>query len=353
MLIHVDVDSQLIKRDAIRTSAFRTFGYGAEKYTTTYDIEYTSRDRQQDPDRGGRAFTISRMILRDRVALHTSVPHLKQDLEKHFYRHEVKGAQGSFRISRFQFDSVWLDTIPEHLAEEWCNLHEGLPNAASNCNKFDIMTWLSTLAYAKTTDMNALQTLVLFYRTKAFASLRVPTATEFNLPRGDTFSLTEIRLLVSDAAKSYDSSTEAELPKQDSETEQQHLSRIQSLFKTRQVHAADDFLSALQLQWPVSTPVPPTSTKFWTYHDSWTLIPKIRDKFKSWWDNREFLKYLDSVSDITRRQLVREIPSPHYFFVSPIKYRGLDDQIRQFSPKNIFELESLSSLQDCELYLGN
>ncbi|KAH7388677.1 hypothetical protein BKA66DRAFT_569000 [Pyrenochaeta sp. MPI-SDFR-AT-0127] len=340
-------NSHLIQRNAIRSSTFCVSGFGAEQFTTDHDVKYNARDQQRDSERGRRTFMAATLTIRDRAALHSPVLNLKSGLlQTHFSHATIKGKDSSFNPSSLRFDSKWLDESKTHLVKHWCSLHQSLANSSGVCNKFDIMTWLSTMAYAESADFNAIQAFVAFYRLRDLAAVQPPSPTEFSLSRGDTWSTTEIRSVIQRTTKRYDDSAEARLPKQGSETNKQHLQRIHSLFQNRQNKATGEFLSNVQQQWPIRKPSRPLSTEIDTYLDTSAAMKEILVIFRVWWDNREFLKYLEKVSTAMSHQTVLGVYTPHYIIKLPTTKPILNDDVRYFSHTNIFSAPLSSSSQE-------
>lgn len=321
----------------IRTSTFHVAEFGAEHFTTIHDVNYDSRDREKDSERGRRAFIAATLTLRDPAALHTPVTDLKSLLlREHFNDITIKGIDTSFTPNSLRFDSKWLNDSKTHLAEKWCSLHRGLANSSGSCNKYDIMSWLSTMAYADSADMSTIQTLLAFHRLHDLAPIKPPSASHYDLWHGNTWNASEIQSIIHRTMKSYSDSAEARLPRQGSETNKQHLSRIRSLFNNRQNAAAQNFLTALGQQWPVRQPAMPSLAETNTYLGTSAAMTNIRNKFKTWWDNREFLEYLNKVSMTMTHQTVLKISTSRYMFTAPTTKAILSDDVRHFGLKNIF-----------------
>jgi hypothetical protein len=331
-------DPYLNERDRVRSSTFRVLGFGADLDTTFHDEKHNARDRQQQSGRGQRAFTAVTLTMRDGAALSMSIPNLKETiLQTHFSEATVKGVDGSFNSSSLCYDSKWLGDISGQLKEMWCSLHRALSTAPTACNKFDIMAWLSTMAYAKSADMRVIQALVAFYKVQEFASLQIPLASEFKLALGSTWKIDEVESIVKCNTTSFDYSAESSLPRQGSETDVQHLSRIQSLFGNRQKAALQSFLTALEQQWPVRTPSIPSSTTISTYLDAQAAMGAIVVKCEKWYNNRLFLQYLEHVSQLLARQATSPVNTlPRYALISPTKKEILRNDARQLGAKDIF-----------------
>lgn len=80
------------------------------------------------------------------------------------------------------------------------------------------MAWLSTMAFAESADMRVLQALAAFYRLQTMTTSMPRSVPVFALSDGNTWKISEIKIIVRSACKSFDGSAESKLPKQGSET---------------------------------------------------------------------------------------------------------------------------------------
>ncbi|KAI8936437.1 hypothetical protein NX059_006844 [Plenodomus lindquistii] len=330
-------DALLEERDHIRTAIFRACGFGAEDYTSSSDRYYNGRDQGPPTVRAARAHQTMIMTLRNQAGLLSAIPDLKSRmLQTHFQRATIAGADESFKSSRLQYDSKYLGDISPHLVKYWCTYHQHLPSASSSSNRYDISMWLATLSYAKTADMDVIQALHAFYSLRDFARIKPPSASMFELSVGKSFVASEIRDIAEQDVKSFDWSAEADFPKQDSETEQQHDNRIRSLFESRQNDAVQNFVTSLQNQWPVRKPVEPTDEGVSTYINAGLAMANVNSKFERWYDNQEFDRYLQNLEVTMARQPWTGISPVLYALSSPRPSLRLDDKARIFGVDDVF-----------------
>lgn len=332
----------------IRTSTFRVSNFGAEYFRAAHDKTYAARDRQHPSMRGRRAFEAARLILRDHAAPYTPLSNLMHHLLANcFNRATVLGTQPSDELS-LQFDSQWLENTPKQIAELWCTLHDILPGSSEQRNDFHIMTWLGTLAYAKSADMQAIQSIAMMYRIRDFANIRHPTAEKFDLPQGYAYDATAISRCRSAFQKPFKQSVEAKLPQLGNETRSQHVQRISALFTTRQQSAFNEFNSALKAQWPVSSPSKPQSTAIETYLDIDLAMLSVSELFKAWFDNRCFLQYLrDFTNGMTKVNCV-PIPPMRKVTISTIDRVEIGYERHPSSTQGIFAAPPPNPLEECK-----
>ncbi|CAO2648219.1 Nn.00g074860.m01.CDS01 [Neocucurbitaria sp. VM-36] len=330
-------DSTLDRRNLIRTTTLHSTGFSAELLTVLPDEKYIARDTQRRSGRSERATIAATLVLRNKFALHKSIPNFKDILLRaHFSNNTIKGVEGSLVLSDLRYDSKLLGDPSTYLNKTWCSLHHCLVAANSDVNVFNIMIWLSTMAYAESADMNVVQALAALYKDPEYATIHLPSAPTFKLAAGSTWRPAEIQSIVQRKLLSFDDSAESRLAKRDSETEQEHISRIEGLFDSNQNAAIQSFVVALQRQWPVRRPSTPTPTNISKYLKVASAMEDITMKCEDWYDNREFSRYLDQVSKLCARQAVSPINQPHYPLSMPINKEALNNRRRKLTSEEVF-----------------
>lgn len=288
------------------------------------------------------------MVLRNRFSLHNPIPNLKDVLRVHFSKGTVEGVKHFSAPSSLRYDTKLLGDASTYLKTMWCSLHKALITPSNDVNVFDTMMWLSTMAYAESADMNVVQALAALYADPEYARIDVPAAPTFNLAAGDTWRSDEIQSIVQRQLLPFCVSTESRLPRQGHETEQQHLSRIRSLFQNRQDTATKSFMVALQQQWPVRRLSTPTSAAISKSLDVSAAMEEILVKCKDWYDNRELWQYLDRVSRLCAHHAVSLINQPRYILPMPIKKEALPYRLRKFTLDEIFAAEPPCISPECK-----
>ncbi|EAT85618.2 hypothetical protein SNOG_06967 [Parastagonospora nodorum SN15] len=315
-------NSHLELRDCMRTSTFRVYGFGADMRTSGKDKVHEARDVSKQSQRGQRAYMAATMIARDEAVLDTTIRNLSDILlQTHFKGENIDGPSNLFDPKTLHYDSKWLGDATEKLRKFWCSLHLVLPKLRGNCNRYNIMTWLSTMAFAKSADVRVIQVFAIFYRLQSMPSVTPPSVPAFHLADGSSWKSVEIFNIVRNSAKSFDDSEEENIPKQYSETDQEHDKRINSLFKTRQDAAVQFFVAELERQWPVKVPVRPTHESVLQYVDVSGAMSRIEAKFKTWYHNSQFLRYLQGTSALMAQQQALPITSPHPNYSKPLVLR--------------------------------
>ncbi|KAG9186948.1 hypothetical protein G6011_10056 [Alternaria panax] len=330
-------NSDLDERSTIRTATYQVASFGAERFTSSQDLQYSTRPYQGTPNRGNQAHLAAKMILRDRFALHSSIPDLKGGLlRKHFAKATVSGRDSFFDPGSLQYGSKWLGAASERVKDNWCTLQRGLASTATDSNRYDIITWLCTMAYAETSDMDTIQAFAAAYRLPEFSAIEPPAALKYDLEQGHSFNENTIRRMVLNNTKAFRDSDEANLPKRELETEQQHHNRMNTAFQKNQTSAIRRFVSNLNDQWPSRSPVMPSATEYFNYLNVSSAMTIIRNQFQQWFNNRLFMQYLDQLSEIMAREAATHVPAVRYGLTSLLKKGHLDDTSRHFSVLDVF-----------------
>jgi hypothetical protein len=330
------IEPHLLQRDLIRTSIFRVSDFGAENHSLRCDSVYEPRDRDQTSARGQHSFVAATLILRNQAALHdTTPPKLFEILrQKYFGKGTIGGPRHA--LPRLKFDSEWLSDPSPRIPTLWCSLHSSLASSFNTYVKFDVMIWLSTVAFAETADINIIEALAAFYRLRELEAVNVPQINEFELSNGDVPISSQIKRLVQSAGRPFHNCPEATLPKQYFETKTQLQQRRALQFENNRAAAVNSFTQALQSQWPCEQPRTPTSRNATTYLDVSKAMAQVSRSFKSWHDNRRFYQYLKDVSTALARQKVVRISTPQFSIALPGRQSEAIGIVHYFSSKDIF-----------------
>ncbi|KAF2866821.1 hypothetical protein BDV95DRAFT_611492 [Massariosphaeria phaeospora] len=330
------VDQDLLKRDQLRSSVFRVSGFGAERYSVQHDTTYSSRDHDQDSDRGRRSYVAAALILKDEAILasHLSTEIFRSLQHKYLMNKAVKGPGPILDSNSLKFDTEWLQEPSKFLPAKWCSLHLSLAGSSHKYNRFDIMMWASTLAFADKADMEVVQTLAAFCQSREFASIEIPSAACFDLSKGDKAEVAVIRSVVSSTVRAFQNCPEAHLSKQNGESKKNFERRRYSQFQTNQTFAVNTFVDALQRQWPCDAPSTPNSQNAATYFDPSKAMADVRINFRAWHDNLCFSRYLERVGSMLARQKFAAVSKPRTP-TATFEHPALGS-VRYLSKKDIF-----------------
>lgn len=338
----------LQKRDAIRSAYVRTVDYGGRAFTSMHDTVYTARDLDPDSENGRRAFIAATMIAHDQPALPSPIHALKDSLlTLHFNNAIVKGSAVSLEPSELRYDSQWAESLSSILSDKWCKLHKLLADPPATLNAYDIMTWLSTMAFKKSANMNAILALGFFFKRPELARPLPPTFDELQLYHGYDFSQEEIFTIVRSHEKTINDVPNFSCPKNNEETGAQHAQRKHSSFIATRGKATKKLVMALEAQWPCQSPIMPDTTDITDYVRMSNLLDPIDGRFKNWFDNRNFKHYLGQISELLGSQQVSSVSVPVHSLQSPQKKHSLQDEYRFIGMQAVFD-EDPAMLDDCE-----
>ena len=331
----------LEKRAAIRSSTFRVCGFGAEKFTPEHDLEYMARDSDNDSGRGRRVYLASTLTIREEPALHTAMPDLKSYLiANHFAKTDVKGPTKDYEVGLLRYDPVWLDNSSTVLQGNWCNIHASLRKLSDKDmlkNRWKVMMFLSTLAYAARADMTTIQALCAIFRFPELNAAGIPEYNTFDLSEGFEFQAHLIRKHIQLSAKDIVSCPEFRTQRLARETTPQYMKRVNSEWKTNQESAFSKFEKSLTRQWPDDDPSPPRAKEIKMYFDVPTALEPIKKLFRAWESNRKFMDYLGRLSKRIQRLKVDPVLAPVFVLVPPPrKGNELASSFRFYSAATIF-----------------
>jgi hypothetical protein len=324
-------------RDAMRSASLRISGFGAEIYTTTCDTKYEARDRVVSSERGCRTFLAAAMILRDCVALHAPILDLKATLMSiGFSNTVVNGVKKDFEIASLQFDSKWLQTLKSITTEEWCSIHHHLSVSSNILNKYDIMIWLSTMAFAASTNMDIIQALSMIYKMDSMTTASIPSFSKVELISGDKWSESQLISCIGIATRNITLCPEGQLKKEYRESKAEHAQRANAQFKKSQEAAIHNFVRDLKVQGFKRHPSTPSSTVINTYLDTSVAMTHVKGRYKEWRQNGTFIKYLSDLSTLMRNQVSIAIAPRPLMFVRPVAQNELSDSTRYIGIATMF-----------------
>jgi Protein of unknown function (DUF3638)/Protein of unknown function (DUF3645) len=313
------VDSKLLERDCIRSSTFRVSGFGAEDHTVEHDATYSARDGDQNSLRGSKAFIISSIIYHERTTLQYDVPsHFRDRLWEFLWQtHEIFGPQHPLPSSELKYDAGLLLNASEVVSKYWSTIHQILSRPHPRFEKFRLMIWLSTLAFANNSDMKIIQALASFFVLPEMAQILAPPISSFCLSQGATVNKPELRRVMRLALLPFDRCPEAKLSSHSWESTYVFNERRKYQFQSNQDRALNTVTNALEVQWPCETPATPIDVECSTYIDMGKAMIYTKPKFKTWWENYCFDEYLGQISDALWRRTVDSVEMASSSFAIP------------------------------------
>ncbi|KAJ9257552.1 hypothetical protein DTO195F2_5534 [Paecilomyces variotii] len=311
-------DKILLQRDRIRSSSFRTSGFGAEGHTSTFDDPYTERGRNHQSEGFSRVFTLCKTI--HEGTLHSARTITDQDLLSDIWcflclPEAVHGPAMVVEKAKVKYDATWLLDPVDFVSAHWCGIHQLLGSGTTRPNKHQVMIWLSALAFSDKIPMAVLETFAAFYVIPTMTAYRPPSRPSFQLTKGYELNKNVLKSQIQSVMR--DQTPESsELPNP-GETYRAFKSRIKCKELRNREQALNNFIAGLCTQWPTSTPSAPNSQgspRFEDYYNSQKAMAIVRQSFSEWYDNGELRGYLTRVASVLSGQPLQivAVPSPPF-----------------------------------------
>lgn len=307
------VEADLLKREKIRSSAFRVTGFGAEDYTLEYDCRYISLDRNHNSKECSRVYTVSKMI-------YDNIPSVRSNTAKGLASclwefleasNTIQGPSASLDARQLVYDAGFILDPTELTSKYLCSIHRLLCSTRPRLNRFQLMMWLATLAFSEKISMAVLGTLASLYILPETASIYSPVKEFFVLREGTMINEGKMRSLIYSAT--LDQTPESHLSPGTYETWSAFQSRIRAIEEENRNRAVDKFMAYLHKIWPVREPQRPQSwdlPRLPDYFDIQKVMEHVRAKFAIWHDNKEFREYLARLASLLSAQEIRLVKMP-------------------------------------------
>ncbi|KAJ3543984.1 hypothetical protein NM208_g3286 [Fusarium decemcellulare] len=287
---------ELISRAILRASRQQVSGFGAEEFTTQYDVLYATRDRGQQSDRSVRAREMAFRIYNNQQYLCRSV---SRALGVHLYSLIRTAETINTRTLPFEnrigYDASWLQGPAEFLSSNWCQLHYAFQKNRNWKSKFSLMIWIATVAYSPEYDTQVTQALMMMALCPSVSETPLPAPIVDLLVLGYDFRGGNVESIGRSAAIPFEQSREAKMAPLKKEHIKTTIARRKSTYGTNKNRAVTSFRNQLQEQWPCEYPVRPEGKEV----TNWINVPKgmaeVRPKWAAWYKNHQFKTYLDAV----------------------------------------------------------
>ncbi|KAF4983724.1 hypothetical protein FZEAL_940 [Fusarium zealandicum] len=284
---------ELVKRAILRSSGQQVSGFGAENFTTQYDVKYTSRMAGKEADRAVRAGEIVFRVYHNRHALPQPV---NGDLASHLYELLESGETLSPGVSppetRLGYDSMWLADPKTFLSTYWCQLHYAFHHDQKWLNKYELMTWMATMSYSNENDSQVTQALLMLALSQSVAAAPLPDGISHDLLKGYSVKEDVIETAANDASVWFHSSAEANLEPFLHESRRATENRRQQQYESQKRRAVIAFRAHLVSQWPCQAPSPTQEASVVTYIKVSQAVNSVLPNWQVWYENLQFLNYL-------------------------------------------------------------
>lgn len=305
-------DPKLLQRARIRSSTFRVSDFGAEDHTVMHDQIYHGRDMNYQSDKCRQVYTICETIYDNSGFVEgpalATVSHLWNLLSTY---DSTNGPEILMDLTNIRYDASYILDPIEIVATNWCGIHRLFHSDLSRPNRYQVMIWLSTLAFSKKSDMLTLRILAGIYNITDMRVLSPPRVRKFHVKRGFEFQEQDLRPSIYGA--SLRTTPESQLPPRRGENNSNFQRRIGNLRNENRKQALDNFIQDLRSQWPTSSPaIPPARSNpaFADYFDVRKAMHQVNDRFAAWFNNRQLREYLVDIATVLVGQPVQSIVMP-------------------------------------------
>lgn len=290
------IDEHLLRRDNIRSAAFRVSGFGAENHTIQSDQAYISRDRNGASQTASRASAMSRLVFRDGVGRFHPAPAIGSLWQKMCAFDIIHGPQLPVKLSSLKYDASLFQDGYSYVVQRLPALHRCLGTPiASQRHKFSIMMWLSTMASDADADLTMLQTLAMFFKSTAFAEIQSPARDSFHPQVDKTCSKIALSRLVERFRRPLESCPEQSLTRNKNEKQHVYHNRRDAAWQSARSSAVKMLVDRLVTQWPSEALHTPQVASTYIRVDDAML--DVKPLFKKWYDNNLLHQYLIFIED--------------------------------------------------------
>lgn len=344
-------DKFLIERDLIRSSVFRSSGFGAEHHTAMHDKVYDSISQHfivndagygsnlpsgshdsiasmwdarlsrttGDGTPSSRYDSALRTASRIYQGLHSRQLHVFQDhsladriwtLIKDYKDCKTKQTvcqPSSLPKKLMVYDAERFEDWKGFLAVHWCQLHHTL--SRDRHDKFGIMILLATLVYAKGADFATIEVLVALFNVPEIGQTKVPEAVPyFELGKGRDLNSSELTATLGECTKPFYDCPEYHSPSLPSESSNGTWDRRTREWECKKKEVISSILNDFHRQWPCPVLQRPKIADIDTYVNMEAALASTNAYVKSWWDNLQFYKYLLHIEKAVQRQPIHPLP---------------------------------------------
>ncbi|KAH6974679.1 hypothetical protein EDB80DRAFT_830861 [Ilyonectria destructans] len=303
----------LVERAILRNSRQCVSGFGAEGFTIQHDVAYQPRERGNS-DRAERATEMAFRAYNKRPTFSEPVA---AGFTHHLYTLLSHESTTSYRTvpprEDMLYDSKWLKNPKTFLSSYWCQLHRAFQGDQTWLNKFELMFWISTVAYSAESDKQVTQALLLLALSASVSAIPLPSKGRYNLSHGCEMKTTELEAIAGEAALRYEQTPAARLGPRSDESGQQTLNRRHRECQSEKKKAVELFKGDLARQWPCDCPRTPSDGHVTAYINVSKAMGSVVKKWTNWYDNREFAAYLSNfvngLGEVPVEGIITEPPS--------------------------------------------
>ncbi|KXT10875.1 hypothetical protein AC579_8995 [Pseudocercospora musae] len=279
------IDKHLRQRDSIKSSVFRTSGFGAEDHTTAYDRPYESRDSDWRSQRSTNSALMAGLVMRGSSHVHWEPQTMGQLWQLACNYSQIHGYELPIDHNKLRYDATVLEEghdyaiirLPALL--RWMSIAQGVQQ-----NQFSIMMWLSTMAFSEDANVPILQVIAMLPKLGVAFRNSTSRIGSFTPKEGIVCSKAVVKAVVDQNRLAHPSYPEYNITRPKNERHYVYAARRNTACQVAANAASIRLADALFNQWPAKTVVKP-SFDVSRYINVGKVIVAVAKKFKAWHDN--------------------------------------------------------------------
>ncbi|OIW23551.1 hypothetical protein CONLIGDRAFT_693443 [Coniochaeta ligniaria NRRL 30616] len=309
-------DLFLIDRDLIRSSVFRASGFGAEHHTTKHDKVYESSSQNSTVRTSGErssrydsALRTASRVYKGLQSKQFGVPKCLADRIWHLLSTTGERMQChplTLPEKLVAYDAERLQDWAEFLGVHWCQIHHTL--SGDRHDKFSIMMFLATVAYARDVDLAVIEVLVALFNVPMIRRIKPPEAQYFDLVTGRDLSSSQLTTTMEAHAKPFNECPEYHSPSLPSESRNATWERRENDHRSQKAKVISSAAKGFVQQWPCEILQIPLSANGDTYINMNAALASINSYAKGYWDNHRFYEYLCRIENAVKQQRINPLP---------------------------------------------
>lgn len=303
------VDSLLEERQAIRSSCFHLFGFGAEDYTCSNDVFYHGRDRLSFSDRCNRSFKIAKSLFTMQPSLFKAIPSNFADTLWAYLsgNDSMSGPDAPLPDSFISYDAQWLEDARPRLSLHWCQLYHALGRGQNNVNTTQAMFCLAAMGYSESCNLQVIQTLVACATVSSVGGIILPKSESYQLSDGHKAASDWLQDVARRNSKPISDSPDSQISPYHRESTSSLTDRRYKNFHQNLDIAVTDFSASLQSQWICENLQTPSSCTILTYIYLKRAMKIVRQRWISWLSNSRLYDHFVEIADVLRRYSIESI----------------------------------------------
>lgn len=312
--LHVG-DLSLLRRNAIRSSSFFTSSFGAEAFTTEDDEFYDFREHNQA--RADAALHACLVMAEGKGRI--MCKHEQSNQATSLIRKTLMGSGSAITRgpvapvlpgSEFVFDARWLEDPSRILPEALLRIHKAFATLGSKMNRFDIMIWMATIAFAEHADLTVTQTLLGIVSVKAVTNIPIPDYPFFNLSHGLKPKVSELRKALLSACVDFEASDEASLPAHPGETRAEARRRRKEAHQEGRKEAIEKFAERVIATWTSRPMSIHKGAQYIRYFDFNEASKRLLEIFELCQQNKAMDDYLRKIAKTLKDTQISDVTLP-------------------------------------------